>query len=170
MTDTTKRILGVDPGFARIGYGAIDLSLTRTSGGLVSSNSMAVVDYGVIETTPDQEFGDRLVTIHNDMNEVMEAFKPELVVIEKFFFHKMANTILVAQARGVIALVLATHKVKMLEYTPNQIKQAITGRGNADKREVQEAVMNELGLSEIPRPDDAADALGMAVTGAYLDL
>ncbi|MCZ0903984.1 crossover junction endodeoxyribonuclease RuvC, partial [Microcoleus sp. HI-ES] len=93
----------------------------------------------------------------------------DLAIAEKLFFYKMGNTILVAQARGVLTLVLAQCGVPLFEFTPAQIKQALTGRGNADKSEVQEAVARELELGYIPKPDDAADALAVALTGWYDD-
>jgi crossover junction endodeoxyribonuclease RuvC len=93
--------------------------------------------------------------------------QPDMVAIEKMFFYRMGNTIAVAQARGVVMLVLAQQKVPFVEYTPAQIKQALTGYGNADKRQVQEAVARELQLEKIPRPDDAADALAIALTAWF---
>jgi crossover junction endodeoxyribonuclease RuvC len=93
--------------------------------------------------------------------------QPDLVAIEKLFFYRMGNTILVAQARGVILLVLSQRQLEFVEFTPAQIKQALTGYGNADKAAVQEAVARELSLTEIPRPDDAADALAVALAASF---
>jgi crossover junction endodeoxyribonuclease RuvC len=126
-----------------------------------------VVDFGVIETPAKTPVGDRLCTIYTDLHSLLNQFKPDLVVIEKFFFYRMGNTILVAQARGVVMLVLAQHSLPYIEFTPAQVKQALTGYGNADKSEVQEAVARELGLDRIPRPDDAADGLALALAAWY---
>lgn len=126
-----------------------------------------MVDFGVIETPAKTPVGDRLCTIYTDLHSLLHQFKPDLVVIEKFFFYRMGNTILVAQARGVVMLVLAQHSLPYIEFTPAQVKQALTGYGNADKAEVQEAVARELGLDRIPRPDDAADGLALALAAWY---
>ncbi|NJK27578.1 MAG: crossover junction endodeoxyribonuclease RuvC [Coleofasciculaceae cyanobacterium SM2_3_26] len=156
---TTKRILGLDPGLADLGFGAIDCR---------SSRQIAVVDFGVIRTSPDLALGDRLRTIYDDMHALMAQIQPHLVAVEKLFFYRMGNTINVAQARGVVMLVLAQHQVPSVEFTPAQVKQTIAGYGNAGKHEVQEAVARELGLAEIPRPNDAADALGVALTAWFM--
>ena len=125
------------------------------------------MDFGVIETPANTPVGDRLCTIYDDLHSLLNQVKPTLVVIEKFFFYRMGNTILVAQARGVVMLVLAQHRLPFLEFTPAQVKQALTGYGNADKAEVQQAVARELALDHIPRPDDAADALALALTAWF---
>ncbi|WP_035985217.1 crossover junction endodeoxyribonuclease RuvC [Leptolyngbya sp. KIOST-1] len=162
-----QRILGLDPGLAILGFGVIDgadLSAPPASG---THAEAAVVDFGVIETPAKTPVGDRLCTIYTDLHSLFEQYKPDQVVIEKFFFYRMANTILVAQARGVVMLVLAQHSLPYVEFTPAQVKQALTGYGNADKADVQQAVARELGLDRVPRPDDAADALALALTGWY---
>lgn len=105
--------------------------------------------------------------IYDDLHSVLNQVQPNLVAIEKLFFYKMGNTIAVAQARGVVMLVLAQHHVPLVEFTPAQIKQALTGYGAADKRAVQEAVARELRLEKIPRPDDAADALAIALAALF---
>lgn len=155
---TATRILGLDPGLASLGFGAID----------VVSNSFppsaALVDFGIIQTPARTEMGSRLQTIYNDLHSLLDAISPDLVAIEQLFFYKMGNTIPVAQARGVVLLVIAQHQLPWLEFTPAQIKQAVAGYGNAKKPEVQEAVARELALDRIPRPDDAADALAVALT------
>jgi len=172
-----KRILGLDPGLATLGFGAIicqtssPLAVT-TSGSAtgranVVSNPVTLLDFGVIQTRSKTEMGVRLCTIYDDLHTLMEQLQPDLVAIEKLFFYRMGNTIAVAQARGVMILVLAQHKVPFVEFTPAQIKQALTGMGNADKYEVQEAVARELNLEQIPKPDDAADALAVALTAWY---
>jgi len=161
-----KIILGLDPGLASLGYGAISCQIVP---GKQDENLVSLIDCGVIKTTPKQEMGQRLKTIYEDLHSVIEQVKPDLAVAEKLFFYKMGNTILVAQARGVLTLVLAQCGVPLFEFTPAQIKKALTGRGNADKSEVQEAVARELELGYIPKPDDAADALAVALTGWYDD-
>lgn len=162
-----QRILGLDPGLAILGFGVIDgadLSVPQASG---THAEAAVVDFGVIETPAKTPVGDRLCTIYTDLHSLLELYKPDLVAIEKFFFYRMGNTILVAQARGVVMLVLAQHGLPFVEFTPAQVKQALTGYGNADKSEVQQAVARELDLERIPRPDDAADGLALALAAWY---
>lgn len=159
-----KRILGIDPGFAILGFGAINCQDEQQS---LPSKSVDMLDFGVITTSAQMEMGDRLQILFDDLHVLIKEFKPDLVAIEKLFFYRMGNTILVAQARGVIMLVLAQHRVPYVEYTPAQIKQALTGYGNAEKWEVQEAVARELELEELPTPDDAADALAVAITAWY---
>lgn len=159
-----KRILGLDPGLAILGFGAISCK------GALSSrepDQVSVLDYGVVQTFANQETGQRLITLYEDLHSLLEHWKPDLVSIEKLFFYRMGNTIAVAQARGVVMLVLAQHNVPFVEFTPAQIKQALTGHGNADKLEVQEAVTRELNLPEIPKPDDAADGLAVALTAWF---
>ncbi|NJL45881.1 MAG: crossover junction endodeoxyribonuclease RuvC [Leptolyngbyaceae cyanobacterium SM2_3_12] len=157
------RILGLDPGLAILGFGVID---TDSSQNLPLAGATAV-DFGVIETPAKTPVGDRLCIIYDDLHSLLKQVKPDLVVIEKFFFYRMGNTILVAQARGVVTLVLAQHQLPFMEFTPGQVKQALTGYGNADKADVQQAVARELGLERIPRPDDAADALALALAAWY---
>lgn len=153
----TQLILGLDPGLASLGFGAI-----RTD-----SNSLELLDYGIIQTPAKTDIGKRLQTIYDDLHQVVITHKPDLVALEKLFFYRMGNTILVAQARGVILLVLAQHQLPIIEYTPAQIKLALTGYGAADKHAVQEAVARELSLDFLPRPDDAADALAVALTAWF---
>ncbi len=160
---TTTTILGLDPGLASLGFGAISIS-TRTRPATVT-----LVDFGIIQTPARTEMGSRLQTIYDDLHSLLDAIKPDLVAIEQLFFYKMGNTIPVAQARGVILLVVAQHQIPWVEFTPAQIKQAVAGYGNAQKPEVQAAVARELALDKIPRPDDAADALATALT-AWLQL
>lgn len=159
-----KRILGLDPGLATVGFGLIACRQSQTH---IPQTSVNMVDFGVIQTSSKMEMGERLCTLFDDLHTVIQEFQPDLVAVEKFFFYRMANTILVAQARGVLLLVLAQHKLPYVEFTPAQIKQALTGYGNADKSEVQDAVARELDLDVIPRPDDAADALAVALTASF---
>lgn len=125
-----------------------------------------MLDFGIIQTKPEFELEERLVTIHDDLSYLIAQTKPDLIGIEKLFFYKMASVILVAQARGVILLTIKQHGIPFKEFTPAQIKQSLTGHGNADKIMVQEAVMRELSLAKLPKPDDAADALAIGLTTA----
>lgn len=159
-----KRILGLDPGLATLGFGAI---IWKQSQGKVQDTTVKMLDFGVIRTSADTEMVERLCTLFDDLHTLMEELQPDLVAIEKLFFYRMANTIVVAQARGVLMLVLGQRKLPYVEFTPAQIKQALTNYGNADKAEVQDAVARELDLDEIPRPDDAADALAVALTASF---
>jgi crossover junction endodeoxyribonuclease RuvC len=160
-----QRILGIDPGLATLGFGAIAAQTGGT--GRSRSETVSLLDFGIIQTPAKTDLGQRLCTIYEDLHALIEQFKPDLVAAEKLFFYRMGNTILVAQARGVILLVVAQHQLPLVEYTPAQIKQGITGYGNADKYEVQQAVARELNLETIPKPDDAADALAVALTAWF---
>ena len=170
-----QRILGIDPGLAILGFGVIDCntdSLRRLRKGYpaeTNNNPVQLLEFGVIRTPAKTETGKRLCTLHDDLHSLIDQWKPDLVAIEKFFFYRMSSTILVAQARGVVMLALAQKSIDTVEFTPSQVKLALTGRGNAKKYEVQEAVASELDLEHIPRPDDAADALAIALT-AWFDL
>lgn len=159
----SQRILGLDPGLAILGFGAIETQPSMGRG----AEAASALDFGVIQTPAHTEVGDRLATIYDDLHSLLNLWQPDLVAIEKLFFYRMGNTILVAQARGVVMLVLAQHQVPFVEFTPAQIKQALTGYGNADKFAVQEAVTRELNLEKIPKPDDAADALAVALAAWF---
>jgi crossover junction endodeoxyribonuclease RuvC len=156
-----KRILGLDPGLAILGFGII---ACKQSSPKVQDTTVTMLDFGVIKTSADAEMGQRLCTLFDDLHTLITELQPDLVAVEKLFFYRMSSTIIVAQARGVLMLTLAQHKLPYVEFTPGQIKQTLTGYGNADKSEVQEAVARELDLGYIPRPDDAADALAVALT------
>lgn len=155
-----KRILGLDPGLASLGFGSITVQAEQPA-------AATLVDFGIIQTPAKTDIGDRLCMIYDDLHTLIEACQPDLIAVEKFFFYRMSNTILVAQARGVLLLVLAQHQLPLVEFTPAQVKQALTGYGNAPKQDVQEAVARELTLDEIPKPDDAADALAVALTAWF---
>ncbi|ADI65762.1 crossover junction endodeoxyribonuclease RuvC [Trichormus azollae] len=159
-----KRILGLDPGLAIIGFGAISWNQSQAK---VQYTTVKMLDFGVIRTSADMEMSQRLSTLFDDLHTLMDDLQPDLVAIEKLFFYRMANTIVVAQARGVLMLVLGQRKLPYVEFAPPQIKQALTNYGKADKGEVQDAVMRELDLDEIPKPDDAADALAVALTASF---
>jgi crossover junction endodeoxyribonuclease RuvC len=160
---TATKILGLDPGLASLGFGVI------AANRLSRPPSVELVDFGIIQTPANTPIGSRLQTIYEDMHTLLDSTQPDLVAIEQLFFYKMGNTIPVAQARGVVLLVIAQHNIPSVEFTPAQIKQAVAGYGNAKKPDVQEAVARELGLEKIPRPDDAADALAVALT-AWLQM
>ena len=150
------KILGIDPGYAIIGYGIIDTSLPRL-----------VVDYGVITTPKENTLPVRLSNIENALISLFETYKPEAVAIEELFYFKNQKTVIpVAEARGVTLLVAQKYCQNIFEYTPMQIKQALTGQGRAEKAQIQFMVKNILGLAQIPKPDDAADALAVALTHA----
>lgn len=158
------KILGLDPGLAILGFGVIICQKNQTN---LPSDSVILQDFGVISTPAGTPLEQRLCTLYDDLHSVIEQFQPDLVAIEKFFFYRMANTILVAQARGIIMLVLGQHRLPIVEFAPAQIKLALAGYGKAEKSEVQEAVARELDLDYIPRPDDAADALAIALTAWF---
>lgn len=148
------RILGIDPGYAIVGYGALEFDNVRFN----------VVNYGAITTKPETPFDKRLVEIYNDMNEVLELLKPDCMSIEKLYFNTNITTgIDVAHARGVIMLSAAQRGIPIYEYTPLQVKVAVTGYGHADKHQMQEMVKNILRLKAVPKPDDTADALALAI-------
>lgn len=153
------RILGIDPGFGLVGFGILDYD-----------NGYDVVDYGVIETTKDQAFPDRLEIIHKGIKQLIEEYKPDVVAIEELFYFRNQTTIIpVAEARGVIVLTCKQAGLEIFEYTPLQIKQAVTGIGRADKKQVQFMVKSILGLEKVPRPDDAADAVAVAICHSQIN-
>ncbi|RCJ24791.1 crossover junction endodeoxyribonuclease RuvC [Nostoc minutum NIES-26] len=159
-----KRILGLDPGLAILGFGVITCKQNPNK---AEDATVDLLDFGVITTSADAEMGQRLCTLFDDLHTLIQELQPDLVAIEKLFFYRMSSTILVAQARGVVMLTLAQHHLPYVEFTPAQIKQALTGYGNADKSEVQQAVARELNLEYIPKPDDAADGLAVALTAWF---
>ena len=148
------RILGIDPGLARVGYGLIE----------IKNKKRKLLDCGVIETSKEKKEEDRLYEIFNDLNELIDHWNPNLAAVEKFFFYKSSTTISVVQARGVIMMVLASKNIQVSEYSPAQIKLTVAGTGRASKKEVLEAVMYDLKLDKPPKPDDSADALAIALT------
>ena len=148
------RIIGIDPGLARVGYGIIE----------IINNKKILLDCGVIETSKDEKEGNRLCEIFNDLNELIDLWNPNMAAVEKFFFYRSSTTISVVQARGVIMMVLAKKNIQVSEYSPAQIKLTVSGSGKASKKEVIEAVMNSLKLNKQPKPDDSADALAAALT------
>ncbi len=151
-------ILGVDPGYAIVGYGVVRYE----------SNHFDVLDYGAITTNAGVDFSRRLVQIYNGLSSVIIRFRPEALSIEKLFFHSNAKTAIdVAQARGVLILAAVQNGLTVSEYTPLQVKQSVVGYGRAEKHQVQEMTRIILNLDKIPKPDDTADALAMAVCHAH---
>ena len=151
-------ILGIDPGYATIGYGVISHD----------GHSFRTLDFGAITTPAGMPFAQRLEIIHREMGELIEHFHPDIMSIEKLFFNTNITTgIEVAHARGVILLAATQHELPYKEYTPFQVKQAVVGYGLADKKQVMLMTQNLLHLSSMPRPDDAADALALAVCLAH---
>ena len=157
------RILGIDPGLARVGYGVIDVDPSAGRG----ADSQRMVDCGIIRTDAGRSEGERMVEIARDLRQLIRLWKPEIASVEKFFFYRSSNTISVVQARGVVIMTLTRFGLPIVEFPPMQIKQALTGHGHADKDEVLDAVMRELNLDTPPRPDDAADALAVALTSWF---
>ncbi|MBO5098697.1 MAG: crossover junction endodeoxyribonuclease RuvC [Clostridia bacterium] len=150
-------ILGIDPGYAIVGYGVI-----RYEGG-----KMSVIDYGKITTEANIPLSKRLKLIYDSLTQLIETFKPDVVAVEELFFNSNVKTaIAVGHARGVIILAAANKNTKIAEYTPLQIKQAVVGYGRADKNQVQQMVKMFLKLKEVPKPDDTADALAVAICHA----
>ncbi len=150
-------ILGIDPGYATIGYGVIEKNGSR----------LFPIDYGIISTPKNESIAYRLAMIYESMNSIIDKFKPDEIAIEELFFNTNITTgIKVAQARGVILLSAINSCGKLYEYTPLMIKQSLTGNGRAEKHQVQYMVQMLLKLKSVPKPDDAADALAAAVCHA----
>lgn len=149
------RIIGIDPGTGILGFGVVD----------VDKNKFRLVTGGVITTPAHTPIDERLEEIFDGLTQIIEETKPEVMSIEKLFFSQNVTTaISVAQARGVAMLTGRRARLPIAEYTPQQIKQTLTGYGKADKKQMQEMVRLQLGLTEVPKPDDCADALAAAIT------
>jgi len=147
-------ILGIDPGTAITGYGLVSYE----------GNHLKRIDFGAIRTTPDQSAAQRLRIIYQELQTLIVRFKPEIMAIEELFFNRNVKTVLaVGQARGVAILAAATLDLEIAEYTPLQVKLAVAGYGRAEKHQIQEMVRMLLCLTELPKPDDAADALAIAI-------
>lgn len=152
-------ILGIDPGLATTGYGIINLQ--------TANGRLQIVDYGCVKTSAKLSFAERLKIIYSEIEQLVKKYQPDKIAIEKIFFAKNVKTAMqVGEARGVITLAAVRNNLSILEFTPLQVKQALTGYGRASKEQIQEMVKAILSLREIPRPDDAADALAIAITGA----
>jgi len=148
------RVLGIDPGTATTGYGIIEKDGAHLS----------MLAYGTINTPAGMAMPLRLVRINHELNKLLREYQPDAVAVEEIFHHKNAKTVVtVAQARGVILLTASLAQLPVAEYTPLQVKQAVVGYGQAEKRQVQIMVQRLLALQEMPRPDDAADALAIAI-------
>lgn len=152
-------ILGIDPGLATMGYGVVEK---------LKNDDNVAVDYGVVLTPKDESLPVRLAMLEEGVNKILNKYKPEEIAVEELFFTKNITTgIPVAHARGVILLACIKFCGKLFEYTPNQIKQSLTGYGKADKIQMMHVVTSLLRLNKIPRPDDAADALAVALCHAH---
>jgi crossover junction endodeoxyribonuclease RuvC len=152
-------VIGIDPGLARMGYAVI----------AVNDRKPEPVCYGCIESGKDLRTSERLLHIYTEVAALLEQYPPAHLAMEKLFFSKnITSAMNVSEARGVILLLAEQKKIQVTEYTPNQVKQAITGSGRADKRQMQEMIKRLLHLSEIPKPDDAADALSIALCHIHI--
>ena len=154
------RILGIDPGIGICGFGLIETT---------SRAGAKALDYGAVTTQVDAPIPARLLELYDSLVQVFDECKPEVVAVEKLFFAKNITTgIVVAEARGIVLLVAEQHGLPVYEYTPNQIKMSLTGYGAANKTQIEEMVRVHLGLERKPKPDDAADALAVAITCSFL--
>lgn len=151
-------ILGIDPGYAIVGYGILEYS----------NNHFTVMHYGAVTTPAGMPFNRRLQIIHDELDVLISKYKPDVMAIEKLFYNTNAKTVIdVAQARGVIVLAAQKHGLEIAEYTPLQVKQSVVGYGRAEKKQVQEMMRMMLKLDKVPKPDDTADALAMAICHAH---
>ena len=152
------RVLGIDPGYAIVGFGALDYE----------KNAFTTLQYGAITTPSHTVFEDRLAEIYDDMSLLLKNVRPDAMAIETLFYTTNQKTVIaVAEARGVILLCARQAGVPIFEYTPLQVKQSVSGYGKATKKQVQEMTKRLLRLDEVPKPDDTADALAMAICHAY---
>lgn len=153
-----KIIFGIDPGFAITGYGIIEKK---------GKNEIEMIDYGCITTDKNMVFSERLGIIHRELTGIIIKYRPDLIAVEELFFCKNVKTaLMVGHARGVILLTAMQANVPLKELTPLQVKQGITGYGKAEKKQIQKMVQIILKLKEMPKPDDAADALAIALTAS----
>lgn len=151
------RILGIDPGYAIVGFGVVDYE----------DGNYSVVDYGVFETSKEESMPSRLAITYKSIKDLIDKYKPDCMAVEELFFFKNQTTVIpVAEARGVVLLAGINSCGEIFEYTPLQIKQALTGNGRCEKQQVQYMVKAMLGLEKVPKPDDAADALAVAICHA----
>lgn len=149
------KILGIDPGTAICGWGLVEKS----------GSKFKMLEYGAIETHKSMEHCDRLHIIYKELSAIIKKTQPEAIAVEELFFFKNVKTVIaVAEARGVVTVAARENKIPFFEYTPLQVKQALVGYGRADKNQVQQMVKIILSLKEIPKPDDAADALAVAIS------
>lgn len=151
------RILGIDPGTATVGWGVLEIEGSR----------MTPVAYGHIATSPARSLSERIAEIASDLRKISEVHRPDEASVEKIFFFKNQKTVIaVSQARGAILLTIETLGIRLFEYTPLQVKQSLTGYGRAEKKQMQTMVKSILKLRDIPKPDDVADALALALCHA----
>ena len=147
-------VIGIDPGLATVGFGVIRKE----------ENDITPVSYGCIRTSSEKQTPERLLEIYTETSALFERYNPGVVAVERLFFNKnVTNAMSVSEARGVIFLAAQQKNIPLFEYTPNQIKQAITGSGRADKKQMQEMIKRLLNLDKLPQPDDAADGLSIAL-------
>ncbi|MBQ8903705.1 MAG: crossover junction endodeoxyribonuclease RuvC [Oscillospiraceae bacterium] len=152
------RIIGIDPGYAIVGFGVLEYNRAQ----------FQVVDYGAVTTPADMDFNSRLLEIYNDLCYILDKFRPDFLAIERLYFTSNQKTAIdVAQARGIVLLAARQRNIEIFEYTPLQVKQSVTGYGKAVKKQVQEMTTRILKLPEIPKPDDTADALAIAICHAH---
>ena len=152
------RIIGIDPGYAIVGFGVLDYD----------GYKFRPVEYGAVTTGAEMNFPQRLKCIYEDINFILDRFRPDFMAIETLFFTTNQKTAInVAQARGIVVLAAALRNMPIFEYTPLQVKQAVVGYGKAQKNQVMDMTRRILGLAEIPKPDDAADALAIAICGGH---
>lgn len=155
------RIIGIDPGYAIVGFGIVDYT----------GNKFTTIDYGAITTAAGTEFCNRLKTIYDDLNYVIDKYKPDQMAIERLYFTTNQKTAIeVAEARGVLMLAATNNNIPIAEYTPLQVKQAVVGYGKAQKMQVMQMTRQILALKELPKPDDAADALAVAICHGHCGL
>jgi len=148
------RILGIDPGYAIVGFGVVEYS----------GADFIPLNYGAILTEANMPFTERLCDIDTDIHEILETYQPDCMAVEKLYFTTNQKTAIdVAQARGILILAAAKNKIPVFEYTPLQVKMAVVGYGKAEKKQVMNMTKNILKLRQIPKPDDAADALAIAI-------
>ncbi len=153
------RIIGIDPGYAIVGYGLLDYNGGRFS----------VVEYGAITTKKDTPFEKRLCEIYTDYCYILDKYKPDALSMERLYFNTNQKTAIdVAQARGIIVMATAQRDIVINEYTPLQVKQAVVGYGRAVKKQVQDMTRRILSLESVPKPDDTADALALAICHAHV--
>jgi len=148
-------VIGIDPGTASTGFGLVQED---------SAGNLSVVDYGVIQTSTGQSMPGRLLSLYQEIQQLLTLHRPETSAVEKLFFQRNVRTAMaVGQGRGVVLLALAEAGIPVVEYAPSEVKQAISGYGGAEKRQVQQMVKVLLNLKTLPQPDDAADALALAI-------
>ena len=155
-------ILGIDPGTATTGYGLVESTPQK---------KLQLIEYGCIKTSKTNSLADRLAEIYNDLDQLIKKYRPHKIAVESVYFYNNVKTaIAVAQARGVILLAAQKNKILIVELTPLQVKNSLTNYGKADKKQMQFMVKILLGLDTAPKPDDAADALALAICGANRNL